>query len=488
MKRVVIILGFLLLASPAFTAPAFVQACKGSWISGTTYSASCTYSAHHLVYADVVVVSTSPGNSENPTISDGTNTYTPIDSLAYSTGALEVNALNFYVKDSSAGSFTITVTLDDSSILTASVGLKEYSGTDLSAPLDVHSNFKQVTNIGTGADAITTDSVTTTANGELLIGSIFSSRGGVVNYTAGTGYTTRDTYTSSAGIGEDQIETTAGTVHFATATQDYSDALTDTFAAIATFKAAGSGLATPTFVQACKGHWTSGTTMVSDSCNLTAGNLVVVGYFIDSGGGGSVFQSFDGDGTSSYSLIHAYPGAAFFGRYIDVGTYYAIVSSSGSVNVTVTMVSSGLDQGSIGILEYSGIDAMSPVDTDAIFNHQSDAGTGGGFLTSSSINTTADSDLIVSFMWSSRGGAGINYTSAAGYTKRDTYETTTGMSEDKNQTSHGAITATATQDYSDGFTDTFTDITAFKAAASGGGGGGGGGSTARSLSSLGVGR
>ncbi len=241
MKRLLLIIGFLLWAHSAF-AQTFVQACKGSWSSGTTYTASCTYAAHHLVYADVFVVSNSPGNSENPTISDGTNTYTPIDSLANTAaGSLEVNALNYYVKDTTAGTFTITVTLDDSSITSASVGLKEYSGTDLSSPLDVHSNFKQVNNIGTGTDAITTNSVTTSVNGELLIGSIFSSRGGVVNYTAGTGYTTRDTYTSSMGIGEDQIEGTAGTVHFATATQDYSDALTDTFAAIATFKAAGGG-------------------------------------------------------------------------------------------------------------------------------------------------------------------------------------------------------------------------------------------------------
>ncbi len=254
----------------------------------------------------------------------------------------------------------------------------------------------------------------------------------------------------------------------------------------ATYTPSGGGLATPTFVQACHGHWTSGTTMTSDSCTLTAGNLVVVGYFIRSGNSISQFVSFDGDGTSSYSPVHTFAGGVFNSSYNDMGVYQAIVASSGTVTVSVTTLTSGIDLGSIGILEYSNVDAMSPVDIDANFNHQNDPGTGGGFLTSSSINTTVDSDLIVSFMFSTRGGSGITYTSAAGYTKRDTYETTTGMSEDKNQTTHGAIAATATQDYSDAFTDTFTDISAFKAAASGGGGGGG--STARSLSSLGVGR
>ncbi len=232
MKRILLILAFVLLWSQsAFAANAFVQACKGAWSSGTTMTATCTYGAGHLVAVGIFISSGNISHQFSSMGGDGVNTYTQIDAYTgTSSFGNGIDALTYYAKNVSAGAVTDVAT----------ISILEYSGADTSAPLDQHATFNKQNNPGAGAGAITTSSVTTTANGEIVAGFMFSDRTGVVGYTAGSGYTTRDTYTSSMGIGEDQIQSSAGAIT-ATATQDYSDAQTDNFSAIVTFKAAGGG-------------------------------------------------------------------------------------------------------------------------------------------------------------------------------------------------------------------------------------------------------
>ncbi len=246
MKRLLPILAFLMLWSQsAFAQNAFDHACKGTWASGTTMTAACTYPAGYLAAVGIFIESNNAVQKFSSLTDDCTSHFTQIDAFTGTdAGGSTVDALTYYAKNTTAQTCTITVNLVDSGIVQATIGILVYSGADTTAPLDQHATFKQQDNPGTTANVITSFTVTTTANGEILAGFAFSSRGGVVNYTAGTtggGYTTRDTYATSMGIGEDQIETTAGTVHFATATQDYSDAVTSNFTAIATFKAAGGG-------------------------------------------------------------------------------------------------------------------------------------------------------------------------------------------------------------------------------------------------------
>lgn len=252
MKRLLLLLACILgFSHSAFSQAAFVQSCQGHWTTGTTYTAVCTpTAAHHLIVAGVFVVAASASAEFSSFGCDGTDTYTPLDSHSdVAPGAnLAVDIRTYYVKDASAATVTCTVTtVDGIAVDSGTLELREYSGTDLSSPLDVHANFNPQSNIGTGADAIASSSVTTGFDGEAIVAFMFSDRGGVVNYTPGTtggGYTTRATYVTSMGIGEDQIWGSHGAIT-ATATQDYSDALTDTYINIAAFKAAGGGGGTP---------------------------------------------------------------------------------------------------------------------------------------------------------------------------------------------------------------------------------------------------
>ncbi len=244
MKRTLPILAFVLLWSQsAFAANAFVQACQGHWTSGTTITAACTYGAGNLVAVGVFIESGSASQEFSSLTTDCVHSYTQIDAFTgLDAGLLAVDALTYYAKNTSAGSCTVTVNTVNSSVNQATVAILEYSGADTTAPLDVHANFAHVNNIGTGADAVVTSSVTTTANGEAVVGFMFSNRGGVVNYTAGASpaYTARATFVTSMGIAEDLVQTSAGSI-VAKMTQDYSDAFTDNYSAIVTFKAAGGG-------------------------------------------------------------------------------------------------------------------------------------------------------------------------------------------------------------------------------------------------------
>ncbi len=228
----------------------FVQKVTGTWTSGLSFSSpSITLTAGNTVVVGIFIVSGGIGNEFSSFAGDGgTNTYTQIDALTSTGqgGTVGVDALTYYAKITTGGTFTLTVNTIDAGIQFATISVLEYSGADTTSPLDQHATFNKQTNIGVGTDAITSSSITTTANGDMLVGFMFSSRGGAgINYAAGTNYTLRETYAGTIGIGEDQIESTAGTIHFATATQDYSDAFTDNFSAIVTLKAAAGGVFTP---------------------------------------------------------------------------------------------------------------------------------------------------------------------------------------------------------------------------------------------------
>ncbi len=244
MKRILLILAFVLLWSQsAFAQNAFVQACSGHWTSGTTMTAACTYGAGHLAVVGVFIEATGGSAEFSSVTTDCVHSYTQIDAFTgVDAGGGAIDALTYYAKNTSAGACTVTVNTVNSGVNEATVVILEYSGADTTAPLDVHANFAHVNNIGPGADAVVTSSVTTTANGDAVIGFMFSSRGGTVNYTAGASpaYTTRATFVTSMGIAEDLIQTSAGSIA-AKMTQDYSDALTDNYSAIVTFKAAGGG-------------------------------------------------------------------------------------------------------------------------------------------------------------------------------------------------------------------------------------------------------
>lgn len=147
--------------------------------------------------------------------------------------------VSYYV-NSAAGADTITVNFTGSAGF-GSVAIHEYSGVATASALDKTTTNNQV-NPGTGTDAITTGSVTTTTDGQLIFG-FAAQYDSVASTTAGgTGYTERqdpfgDTPT------EDRIQTSAGAI---AATFTAGNASQDFFSWIATFKAAVAASGAPT--------------------------------------------------------------------------------------------------------------------------------------------------------------------------------------------------------------------------------------------------
>lgn len=102
-------------------------------------------------------------------------------------------AQSFYFANISGSPTTITATFSGS-IGDRRIQCSEYSGLATSSPLDVHTG----TPASTIATIITTGSVTTTVNGDLLYAAAHGDSDGGIVFAAGTGYTLRDTDNSNS--------------------------------------------------------------------------------------------------------------------------------------------------------------------------------------------------------------------------------------------------------------------------------------------------
>lgn len=164
-------------------------------------------------------------------ISDGTNTYVQKDSLA-SNGSKEY--FTFELGNITGGQTTITVTFGSGSGNPAEAVADEYSGAIAAAdPTDGHAIVQRLSP-GTGTNAITSSSITTTVNGDLIYGVVFDEGHSTPIPSAGTSpltFTGResnsDTGDGTLVFSEDAVQTTAGSVN--TAFTDATNGGTDTF-------------------------------------------------------------------------------------------------------------------------------------------------------------------------------------------------------------------------------------------------------------------
>lgn len=210
-----------------------VQSVKGEWSSGASWTVAITATTGNLL--SIAVGLNANGTLNDITgISDGTNTYTQIDTLSQS----ELGDLNrlttYYVKNVTGGSLTITITTTNSSTNRGFVIVHEISGADTTAPLDVSAIQRQVLP-GLGSDDISSGAVVTAANGEYVFGSSMVTNGNVT-FTAGTGFTADQATSWSAS--EHLIQSSAGSIA-ATFSETFGDLKTN-YTAVATFKAATS--------------------------------------------------------------------------------------------------------------------------------------------------------------------------------------------------------------------------------------------------------
>src|SRR5215470_15183530 len=177
-------------------ATAFVQGKGGSSASGTTQAVtmnSAVTSGSVLVGFVIWFSNTTTLDS----VSDGTNTYTIVDNpTGVSTAA---RAALFYVEN--AANTTPTITATFSASVNKGMAVHEISGVPTSGALDQHRINGQSF---PGAANVTSNSVTTTTDGQYIFGA-----SGNVNsrsYTAGSGYTNQVTVGVVA-QSEDQIQT-----------------------------------------------------------------------------------------------------------------------------------------------------------------------------------------------------------------------------------------------------------------------------------------
>jgi hypothetical protein len=171
-------------------------------------------------------------------VGDGTRTFTLLDNPTTVGGG--ASAAMFYYENHPGGATTVTVTF--SGVITTSMTLiiHEASGCLTSSALDQHIINPQ-TAPGTGADAVTSTSVTTTGNGEYCAGFMVERSGGGA-ITKGSDPWVQREHLAIVGMSEDQIQTSAGGIA-ATFTLGTSD---QTLTGIMTFKAATTG---PTVAQ-----------------------------------------------------------------------------------------------------------------------------------------------------------------------------------------------------------------------------------------------
>lgn len=171
-----------------------VQSVKGDWSSGSTWTATITPTSGNLLIVGLQFIANNAGNDCSAAPSDGTNTYTQIDSVAEVLGGINSRQSTFYAKNITGGALTITMTASSSIIYKARIVVHEVAGADTTAPLDgTNHAMSRQSGLGGGTDAYTSGAKTPSANGAYIFGF-----GGVVgnddSFTLGTGFTAGPTF------------------------------------------------------------------------------------------------------------------------------------------------------------------------------------------------------------------------------------------------------------------------------------------------------
>ena len=221
------LLASVLVAPSTWAAPAHVQSpAAATAFSGTTialaYGSNVTAGSLLTcwVYANHGVSGVADSRSQ---------TFTSAVSV---TDGATYTLANYYFLNTTAGADTVTVTFAGA-ITYASLQCAEYSGVATSAALDQATSNSQ-TDPGTATDAITSGNVTTTTNGQLILGWTSALVVGAGTVSAGTSYTGRINVFGDT-LFEDRVQASAGSI---AATFTTNHATSDYITLISTFKEA----------------------------------------------------------------------------------------------------------------------------------------------------------------------------------------------------------------------------------------------------------
>ncbi len=230
--RLCLVLVIALWAVPGWAAPAFVQAPTPATVSSGT-SIALAYGSN--VTAGGLLVCHIYANNGISTVADSRSQ--TFSSAVNVTDGATFSIATFYFPNTTGGADTVTVTFAGA-VTYASLQCAEYSGVATSSPLDQATSNSQ-TDPGTASNAVTSGNVTTTTNGQLIVGWSTALVVGTETITAGTGFTGRTNVFGDT-LHEDQVQSTAGVIA-ATFTNSLSTA--DNITIITTFKAQVTGSA-----------------------------------------------------------------------------------------------------------------------------------------------------------------------------------------------------------------------------------------------------
>jgi hypothetical protein len=212
MLRLLILLAllFAFMSGPSFAAPAFVQSCDFGSDGTTSATTTCTFGSNTTAGNALVGMYTINDGANNTitSISGCGNTYSRPETVQANTDTTTW----FYAENIAGGACTVTVSAGTWGYRTLIV--HEVSGVLTSGALDV--SVSQALAAGTGANAATSGTDTTTVNGDYIFGAVHIANTLTMTVSPGTGFTGRVTGVGGADIppyrSEDQIQSTAGSI------------------------------------------------------------------------------------------------------------------------------------------------------------------------------------------------------------------------------------------------------------------------------------
>ena len=432
-KEVLLLLALLLVLpslsfsrTPAAT-PAPLSGISLVQTAGSTHdAASRTISqlfSQGNVAGNLIVVAVSWGANDAPSITASDtqrNVYTLATSL-WDSGNHQGLAI-LYAANIRSGANTVTLNFGNSDDYRRII-VSEYSGVSTTNPLDVTANNLS-TQASTSTNGATSNSATTTTNGDLIFGAVMDDSGNFGNVSAGTGFAERFALNNVDTATEDTIQATAGPV-----AAKFTFSLADRYlASMAAFRSATQ--AAPAVVSGAIGfvqsagqlnETGSATMSQSFSSPVTAGNAIIVAVSWGDNAAPSISAS-DSLGNPYFLATSSWDTTNNQGLAI----LYSTNIRSGTDSVTVSF--GQLDEyRRIIVSEYSGIAPSSPLDATAGRFAPGTRATNGA--TSTAGTTTTAGDLIFGAVTDDSGHVG-NISAGTGFTRRFTLNNVDTATED----------------------------------------------------------
>ena len=396
-------------AVAALTTPNYVQGNDAVPQTPQT-KVTVTYAAAQIAgHLNVVIVGRSDATAQVSSVTDSKgNVYQLAVGPTVQTGSEPVSQSIYYAKNISAaiaGANTVTVTFTAAAYY-PDIRILEYSGVDPVSPVDVSA-------AATGNSATSTSGAVITKNAtDLLVGAnlVWTSTAG-----PGSGLTQR-LLTQDGDIAEDRVVTAAGSYN---ASASLSSAGTWVMQIVA-FRAAGSQTPAPTptptptptqaaltYVQGNYAAPQSPLTAVTVKypAAQTAGhlNVVIVGW---NDATAQVSSLTDSRGNVYQSAVG--PTVLTGSNPVSQSIYYAknISAAAAGANTVTVKFTAAAYYPDIRILEYSGIDAVSPVDVTAGATGNSTTSGSGAVITKNAKDLLVGANLV----WTSTTGPGSGLT------------------------------------------------------------------------------